>query len=69
MPRRSLSVTVSMPTEMDEQIAKEAEKHGLNYSQYVRACIRDNVDTPFDESEVDLTVDDSDAAEAQTGAA
>lgn len=62
-------MTVSMPTEMDEQIAEEAEKYGMSYSQYVRSILRQATETPFDEpDERHLVVDDSDAENAQKGA-
>jgi len=58
-----------MPTELDEDIAEEAEEHGLSYSEYVRTVLRNSVETPFDPADVDLTANDSDAVEAQTGGA
>jgi len=58
-----------MPTELDDEIAEEAEKHGLSYSEYVRTVLKNSVETPFDPSEVDLRANDDDAAEAQMGGA
>jgi hypothetical protein len=71
MAGRSLSVSVSMPTEMDEMIVEEAEKHDMTYSQYVRQCIRENEGTPFDEPEntVLCTDENGSTQERKTGAA
>ncbi|WP_277539944.1 CopG family transcriptional regulator [Haloarcula laminariae] len=48
MVRKSLSVSISFPRWMDDKIAEQADKHGVNYSEYVREIIRDHHQTPFD---------------------
>jgi len=65
----SVNVTVGMPPEMLDSIDDEAEKHDISRARYIRAAIRDANGTPFDSDEVDLTVNDDDAAEAQMGGA
>ena len=69
MAQRSLSVTVSMPVEMDEKIADEAHKHGMSYSEYVRHILREHAITPF--AVPDRTLEDrlSEQRERQEGAA
>ena len=62
-------MTVSMPTELDDGVDEEATKHGMTYSEYVRTVLRNSVETPFDPRDIDLVVEDSDAEEAQSGAA
>jgi len=69
MPRRSLSVSISVPTELDRQIEEEAQKHGMTYSEFVRTVLKNSTETSFEPADVDLTVDDESAREAQTGAA
>jgi len=69
MPRRSLSVTVSMPIEMDERIEEEAQKNGMTYSEYVRTVLQNANESPFEPADVDLRATDDDAAEAQMGGA
>lgn len=69
MPRRSLSVSISVPTELDQQIEEEAQKHDMTYSEFVRTVLKNSTETSFEPADVDLTVDDESAREAQTGAA
>jgi predicted DNA-binding protein len=69
MAQRSLSVTVSMPLEMDETIAEEAEKHGMTYSHYVRQALRESVGTPFECEDQVLSVDESTQSSRNEGAA
>lgn len=69
MPRRSLSVSISVPTELDEKIEEEAKKHGMTYSEFVRTVLKNSTETSFEPADVDLVVDDSDVEEAQKGAA
>jgi len=49
MARRSLSISISIPIEMDEMIEEEKEKYGMTYSEYVREAIRGYSPTPFDQ--------------------
>ncbi|WP_336001468.1 ribbon-helix-helix domain-containing protein [Halorientalis halophila] len=70
MARRSLSVSISLPTEMDERIAEEADKHGMTYSQYVRQAIRELEGTPFNCDDTVLCTDENHSPEnRETGAA
>ena len=48
MASRSLSVSISMPVEMDEKLQEEARKHGMDYSEYVRHILREHAITPFE---------------------
>ena len=57
-----------MPTEMDEKIEEEAQKHGMTYSEYVRTVIQNATESPFEPADVSL-VNDRDAEEAQMGGA
>jgi len=58
-----------MPTEMDEEVAEEAEKHDMTYSQYVRHCIRSHPSNHFDEPNVHLAVDENREVSQEEGAA
>lgn len=69
MPRRSLSVSISVPTELDQQIEEEAQKHGMTYSEFVRTVLKNSTETSFEPADVNLVADDSDAREAQMGGA
>jgi len=70
MARRSLSVTISIPIEMDERIGKEAEKHDMTYSKYVRQALRESMGTPFECENTVLCVDENgDTSENIEGAA
>jgi Arc/MetJ-type ribon-helix-helix transcriptional regulator len=54
---------------MDEQIAEEAEKHGMSYSEYVRQALRESIGTPFDCEDQILTVDENPQRGQNEGAA
>jgi Arc/MetJ-type ribon-helix-helix transcriptional regulator len=69
MAGRSLSVTVSMPLEMDETIAEEADKYDMAYSEYVRQALRESIGTPFDCEDQVLSVDESPQRGQNEGAA
>lgn len=62
-------MSISVPTELDEQIEAEAQKHDMTYSEYVRTVLKNHTGTPFEPSEIDISTDDSDAREAQMGGA
>jgi hypothetical protein len=66
-----VNLTLGVTPEMAETIEDEAEKHGVSRNKYLRALVREAESSPFDasESDVDLTVDDSEAVEAQKGGA
>lgn len=74
MVGKSLTVSLSLPTEMDEKIEEEKDKHGMTYSQYVREALRGYEPTPFDPEEADqepvLCADENGSVEdGKTGAA
>ncbi|WP_247378386.1 ribbon-helix-helix domain-containing protein [Halorientalis brevis] len=69
MAQRSLSVSISMPMEMDEEIQAEAQKHDMQYSEYVRHLIRQALDSPFDEPDAVLCKDENSSVERDAGAA
>jgi hypothetical protein len=58
-----------MPTEMDERIAEQAEKHGMTYSQYVRQVLNEHSGTPFECDESVLCVDENGEKPRNEGAA
>lgn len=62
-------MTISLPIEMDEQIAEEAEKHGMTYSKYVRQALRESMGTPFDCDNTVLCVDENVRKAREEGAA
>jgi predicted DNA-binding protein len=59
MAQRSLSISISMPTEMDKNVQEAAEEHGLTYSEYVRHCIRSYSSNPIEEPNVYLARDEN----------
>jgi predicted DNA-binding protein len=69
MAQRSLSISISVPIEMDENVRESAEKHDMTYSQYVRHCIRSHSSNPIDEPNVHLAVDENGKARNQKGGA
>ncbi|MCJ0620096.1 ribbon-helix-helix protein, CopG family [Haloarcula hispanica] len=69
MVQRSLSVSISLPTEMDERISEQAEKHEMTYSQYVRQAIREHEGTPFECDDTVLCVDGNSEKSRNEGAA
>lgn len=58
-----------MPIEMDEQIVEEAQKHDMDYSEYVRQALRESLGTPFECDDTILCTDENRSTESQTGAA
>lgn len=69
MVRKSLSVSISFPRWMDEKIAEQADKHGVNYSEYVREIIRDHHRTPFDKIDDPVVCRDENGECREEGAA
>jgi len=69
MAQRSLSISISVPIEMDENVRESAEKHGMTYSQYVRHCIRSHPSNPIDEPNVHLGTDENGDVVREEGAA
>jgi|GEM_PF-4782488 len=69
MPRRSLSVSISVPTELDEQIEEEAQENDMSYSEFVRTVLRNSTETSLEPADVDLVTRDDAAEEAQMGGA
>jgi len=54
---------------MDEQIAEEAKKHDMSYSQYVRQALRESMGTPFECDNTVLCVDENVQKARNEGAA
>ncbi|NLV09367.1 CopG family transcriptional regulator [Halomicrobium mukohataei] len=69
MAQRSLSVSISMPIEMDEKIAEEAERHEMDYSPYVRHLIQQALDSPFEQPNEVLCKDENGEISRNEGAA
>jgi len=65
----TVNVTVGMTPEMLADIDEMADKLGISRARLIRVCVRNETNTPFDPADIDLTANDDDAAEAQTGAA
>jgi metal-responsive CopG/Arc/MetJ family transcriptional regulator len=63
------NISVGMTPEMVEDIDEEARKLGISRSRYIRAVLKNSVETPFDPADIDIRVDDTDAEEAQMGGA
>ncbi len=59
-----------MPLEMDQDIQREAERHEMGYSEYVRHIIRQATDSPFECPETVLCTDENHRTEeSEKGAA
>jgi len=59
MAQKSLSVSFSMPLEMDDNVRDSAEKHGMGYSEYIRHCIRSHHSNTIEEPNVHLATDEN----------
>jgi len=69
MAQRSLSVSISIPTEMDQNVREAAKNHDMTYSQYVRHCVRSHDSNPIDEPNVYLGRDENGEVAKEEGAA
>jgi len=58
-----------MEPSMLEQIDEEAKKHGMSRSEYIRHCVRQAMDSPFDEPETVLCRDENGDVLREEGAA
>lgn len=56
---RYLTLSVSMPPEMADQIDAEAEKHGMKTAEYVRQVLREHENTPFENANTVIGVDEN----------
>jgi len=56
---RYVSISISMPPEMADNIDEEAEKHGMKTAEYVRQVLREHNETPFNCPNVVLGVDEN----------
>jgi len=56
---RYLTLSVSMPPEMADQIDEEAKKHGMKTAEYVRQVLREHENTPFENSSTVIGVDEN----------
>jgi len=45
---RSVIASVSMPSEMADDIDEHRKQHGMEFSEYIRHCVRQANDSPFD---------------------
>lgn len=66
---RYLTLSVSMPPEMADDIDAEAQKHGMKTAQYVRQIIREHEGTPFECNDPVLCVDENSEKRRSEGAA
>ena len=66
---RFLTMSVSMSPEMADEIDREADKHGMNASQYVRQVLREHDTTPFNCENTVLCVDENSEERRNEGAA
>jgi 3-deoxy-D-arabino-heptulosonate 7-phosphate (DAHP) synthase len=67
-----VTISLNVSPEMGEQIEDEAERLDVSNTRYIRALLRQAQSSPFKLQEDDLNVlrvNDSDAEEAQKGAA
>jgi len=62
-------VSISVPTELDEQIEEEAQENDMSYSEFVRTVLRNSTETSLEPADVDLVTRDDAAEEAQMGGA
>jgi len=56
---RYLTLSVSMPPEMADQIDDEAKKHGMKTAEYVRQVLREHENTPFEKTNTVIGVDEN----------
>lgn len=66
---RYLTLSVSMPPEMADQIDEEAKKHGMKTAEYVRQVLREHENTPFENRDTVIGVDENHADGRKEGAA
>lgn len=48
----AVNLTMSMPSEMLDKIEQEADDHGMNRSEYIRALIREAESSPFEKNDM-----------------
>ncbi|NLV14431.1 CopG family transcriptional regulator [Haloarcula argentinensis] len=64
------NVTVGMEPSMLADIEDERERHGMSRAEYIRHCIRQAQDSPFEVPETILCADENRRPEeSETGAA
>lgn len=66
---RYLTMSISMAPEMADMIDEEAEKHGMNASEYVRQVLREHEGTPFENTRTTLALDENSENRRNEGAA
>lgn len=54
----NVNVSVNMTPEMLDRVDEEAGKYDMSRARYIRRCIRQAEDTPFDPPENDLSAED-----------
>lgn len=66
----SVNVTVSMQMEMVDSIEEEAERLGMSRAEYIRHCVRQAEDSPFECPDTVLCTDENhESSENAEGAA
>lgn len=66
---------IGMEPSMLDRVDKEASKHGMSRAGYIRHCVRQATDSPFDEPETELyrdengSIDENSTADESEGAA
>jgi len=69
MPDRSISVSISIPVELDEEIREKKDEYQMNYSEYIRHCVRSHPSNRMDEPKVHLVRDENGDVVREEGAA
>jgi len=59
MPERSIPVSLSVPPELDREIRDKKEEYGMNYSEYVRHCVREHDSNSAEKPNVQLAKDEN----------
>ncbi|WP_436924942.1 CopG family transcriptional regulator [Halosimplex amylolyticum] len=69
MPDRSIPVTLSVPVSLDEEIRNSKEEYGMNYSEYIRHCVREHESNNAERPNVQLGTDGNGEVLRDEGAA
>jgi 3-methyladenine DNA glycosylase/8-oxoguanine DNA glycosylase len=62
------NVTVGMEPSMLAKIEEEKEKHDMSRAEYIRHCVRQAQDSPFEIPETTLCTDEQASEERKKGA-
>jgi len=63
------NVTVGMEPSMLSDIEEERERHGMSRAEYIRHCVRQAEDSPFERPETVLCSDENGENSPKEGAA